>query len=109
MKPFSVLVITLFSCSVLQAQNKTSDQEAIRKVIDMESQYFFAGNYDKWAGTWAHEPTSYWTYASPDFHNEVIGWDNIAEGMKYSISHQEKLLPTVFFTTKASRTIQMEK
>ena len=90
-KPYALLLMLLVTAYSLHAQNKTTEQDAIRKVIDQEEQYIYERNYDKWAGTWVHEPTSYWAYAAPDFHNEVIGWETISAGMKDEMKNPQDL------------------
>ncbi len=91
MKHAPILFILFLSFSFLHAQNKTAEQDAIRKVIELETQYYLEGNYDKWTTTWAHEPTSYWEYAGPDFNNGQIGWETIAAGMKDEMKNPKNL------------------
>ena len=81
MKQYSILFFAVFAFGSLYAQN-TKEQDAVRKVIELETQYYFEGNYDKWAGTWAHEPTDYAIFTSPTGNSETIGWDNISAGVK---------------------------
>jgi hypothetical protein len=81
MKQYSILFFAVFAFGSLYAQS-TKEQDAVRKVIELETQYYFEGNYDKWAGTWAHEPTDYAIFTSPTGNSETIGWDNISAGVK---------------------------
>ena len=78
--------ILFFSCCTffvsLQAQKNASEQDAIRKVIELETKYYFDGNYEKWADTWAHEKSSYVIFTSPNGNSEMIGWDNISADYK---------------------------
>ena len=83
----SSFFITLLSFCSLFAQNKTAEQNAIRKVIELETQYYFEGNYDKWASTWAHELTDYVVFTSPDSNGETIGWNNISASYKPGMSN----------------------
>src|SRR6185436_9571216 len=81
MKQYSILFFAVFAFGSLYAQS-TKEQEAVRKIIELETQYYFEGNYDKWAGTWAHEPTYYGIFTSPSCNSETIGCDNISEGLQ---------------------------
>ena len=87
MKHYSFLFIMLLSFTSIFAQNKTAEQDAIRKVIELETQYYFEGNYDKWANTWAHETTDYMIFTSPTGNGETIGWNNISANYKPGMSH----------------------
>lgn len=87
MNHYFILFILSLSFNLLHAQNKTTEQDAIRKVIELETQYYFEANYDKWASTWAHEPTDYMVFTSPTGNGETIGWNNISANYKPGMSN----------------------
>ena len=82
MKQSLILFFVFFTLGSLYAQKSTTEQDAIRKVIELETKYYFDGNYDKWASTWAHEATDYVIFTGPNGNSETIGWDNISAGNK---------------------------
>ncbi|HYJ62843.1 MAG TPA: hypothetical protein VEV62_03795 [Parafilimonas sp.] len=82
---FIVAGFTMY-CSA-NAQPKNPEQDAVRKVIEQETRYFFDGNYDKWAGTWAQEPTNYVIFSGPNSNSETMGWDNISAAYKPNMTN----------------------
>ena len=48
---FMIAGLTMYCYS--NAQQKNTEQDAVQKVIEQETRYYFDGNYDKWASTWA--------------------------------------------------------
>ena len=64
------------------SQKKTSEEDAIRKVIEQETRSYYESNVDKWADAWAHEPTTYIVYAGPWGSTELLGWEKILKEYK---------------------------
>ena len=85
------LLVCIISISPLLAQKTTSDQDAVRKVIEQETKYYFESNYDKWAGTWAHEASCYVLNAGPSSNQEIIGWENISVSYKQAMQNATPL------------------
>jgi hypothetical protein len=89
--PFILLFLTVIGTNSLLAQKTSQDQEAVRKIIEMETKYYFEGNYDKWAETLAHDPSCYVVNAGPEYHNELIGWNNISTVYKKNMQNTPPL------------------
>jgi len=64
------------------SQKNTSEEDAIRKVIEQETRAYYESNIDKWSDTWAHEPTTYVVYAGPWGSTELLGWEKILKEYK---------------------------
>ena len=79
------LVLVLIFASSIHAQNLSKEETAIKKVIEDETSYFNQRNYDKWAGTWVHEPYIYWSVTNPHDHSELRGWEALSNMMKDQI------------------------
>ena len=72
---FSSLFL-LISAALFSQNNKLSKEEAaIKKVIEKESAYFWARDYDNWKKTWVHEPYAIWTAATKDGVRQYYGWE----------------------------------
>jgi hypothetical protein len=99
MKQYLILLFAFFTLGSLHAQKNTKDQDAVRKVIELETKYFFDGNYDKWATTWAHESTDYVIFTGPNGNSETIGWDNISAGNKPNMKNVPLISPDELATT----------
>ncbi|MFI5188336.1 MAG: hypothetical protein ACHQF0_16515, partial [Chitinophagales bacterium] len=99
MKQYLISLFAFFTLSSLHAQKNTPEQDAVRKVIEQETKYFFDGNYDKWADTWAHESTDYVIFTSPNGNSETIGWDNISAGNKPNMKNVPQISADELATT----------
>ena len=63
----------------LMAQ-KISDEDAIKAVIERETEAYFDIDYDKWMDSWSHVPYAYWSYADTAGINDYKGWRAIEIG-----------------------------
>lgn len=73
------MLSVFFLCSVFftahaQDTKLTKEEEAIKAVIEVESEYFWGRNYDKWADLYVHEPYVVWTSASKSGVRRYDGW-----------------------------------
>lgn len=64
----------------LVAQKKISDEEAIKAVIERETQAYFGIDYKNWIDSWSHVPYAYWSYADDKGINYYEGWKAIEIG-----------------------------
>jgi hypothetical protein len=76
----SAMLSAFFICSVLftghsQEMKLSKEEEAIKSVIEAESEHFWARDYDKWMDLWVHESYSVWTSASKSGVRRYDGWD----------------------------------
>lgn len=74
-----VIAITLLALPVL-AQKKASEVDAIKAVIEKESDAFFSINHDAWMDSWVHAPYSYWSYVDAEGMSHFEGWNAIEVG-----------------------------
>lgn len=93
---FIIVGLTVY-CTA-NAQQKNTEQDAVQKVIEQETRYYFDGNYDKWASTWAHGPTSYVIFTGPNSNSETMGWDNISASYKPNMKNVVSISPEDFAT-----------
>ena len=70
----------LFVCISLVAQKKITDEEAIKAVIERETQAYFSIDYKNWMDSWSHVPYAYWSYADDNGINYYEGWKAIEIG-----------------------------
>ena len=63
----------------LMAQ-KISDEDAIKAVIERETEAYFGIDYDEWMDSWSHVPYAYWSYADTAGINDYKGWRAIEIG-----------------------------
>ncbi|MCB0585376.1 MAG: nuclear transport factor 2 family protein [Phaeodactylibacter sp.] len=71
-----ITALLIVSSSFAFGQKKTSsDEEAIKQVIEQESRLFWARDFKNWQKVWVHEPYTIWTAASNTGVRQYIGWD----------------------------------
>lgn len=90
------LLFSLFICGLLSptfAQQK--DEDAIKRAIQKETDSYYAGNYDQWANTWAHEPYILWTTNSGEEggHFKMMGWSVLNGNMKSAFEDRKTPWP----------------
>lgn len=55
-----------------------SETEAIRLVLEKETDCFFKGDYECWKAQWSHQPTAMQAWNNDDHtFNAALGWENI--------------------------------
>ncbi len=59
MKPAGILLLLLFMALPMWSQS-TTDEEAIREVIEAETQHWINRNFDDWAATWQQDDKIFW-------------------------------------------------
>ncbi len=74
---------------------QTNDEEAIKRVVQQETDSYYAGNYDQWANTWAHLPTILWTINQPGEggYEKMIGWEELNKNMKGAFADRKTPWP----------------
>ncbi|MBR9923101.1 MAG: hypothetical protein GYB31_19915 [Bacteroidetes bacterium] len=77
MRPLLLLFSFLLPLSVLQAQEKyTQEQQEIIDVIENESKHFWARDYKQWKETWIQTEYIVWTVATRDGIQQYKGWND---------------------------------
>jgi len=80
--------VCTFLCFFLQGALKAQEvpyqheQEAIRRVVDDETLYFYSRDYQKWASCWSHQPDVYFSATSREGYTIRKGWKAVSENMK---------------------------
>jgi hypothetical protein len=74
------MAAVLFVSLSLLAQKKITDEEAIKAVIERETQAYFGVDYENWMDSWSHVPYAYWSYADANGINYYEGWKAIEVG-----------------------------
>jgi len=105
-----LLAVMLASFSItLFAQNSSKDEMAIKQVIEDETKYFMARDFDKWANCVAHDPMTFFSWTSPFAGENGImenhGWENLSAAVKeYMTKHQ----PNEKETTRSNYQIRLK-
>lgn len=73
------MAAVLFLIPSLVAQ-KTTDEDAIKAVIERETKAWFGVDYQNWMDSWSHVPYAYWSYADTAGINSYVGWNAIEIG-----------------------------
>lgn len=59
-----------------------AEKEAIRKVLDEETQFFYSRDYTKWASCWSHQPDVYFAFSSKNDYVMRKGWEEVDDHIK---------------------------
>lgn len=79
----STLIILLVACSTLSLSGQKPSEEAIiQKVIEDETKFFYARDYENWSNLWIHEPYAHFSYAGPNGAMESKGWEEMNNNVK---------------------------
>lgn len=70
----------LLTLSLPLTAQKVTDEEAIKAVIERETNAYFSIDYDTWMNSWSHVPYAYWSYADTAGINYFVGWKAIEIG-----------------------------
>jgi hypothetical protein len=97
MKPYLILLCVLFITKSF-AQNVTSpeEQEAIKKVIADESNFFYARNIEKWINCYRQTPQTYWAKIEKEEGFQKEGWDNIMPFVTNYFKENTKVIKATF-------------
>jgi hypothetical protein len=74
---FCVCSLVCLSGSTIAQKN---DVEAIKSLIEKETQAFFEIDYKNWASSWSQSPYSFWSFADTTDVNSFSGWQSINAG-----------------------------
>jgi hypothetical protein len=74
------LILILLLCSSLLAGAQNKDIEAIKTLIERETQAFFQIDPKTWSDSWAQTPYAFWSFADTTDVNSFSGWDAIQKG-----------------------------
>jgi hypothetical protein len=77
----SIVVLALCLLLVLSVTaQKPSEVEAIKAVIEKETNAFFNIDYDTWMNSWIHAPHAYWSFVDSTGVVQYEGWKAIEIG-----------------------------
>ncbi len=89
-----LIILCLLVTSTILVTGQTATETAIKKVIDDDSAYFYARDFDGWASCYVHSPITYFSYISPSANKESLqmlqGWDQISTTMKAFLAKYPK-------------------
>lgn len=80
MKFLTIIMAACLIFSIPVLSQKISDEAAIKKVIERETNAYFGIDYQNWMKSWAHVPYAYWSYADTAGINYFEGWKAIEIG-----------------------------
>lgn len=63
-----------------QKAGKTNDVDAIKKLIEQETDAYFDIDYKTWMKSWMHTPQAYWSFADTSGITSFEGWKAIEIG-----------------------------
>lgn len=66
--------------SQISEAQKISDEDAIKAVIERETNAYFKIDYNNWMDSWSHVPYAYWSFADETGINYFEGWKAIETG-----------------------------
>ena len=80
MKTILISMAAVLFLSLPLLSQRMTDEEAIKAVIERETQAYFSIDYENWMGSWSHVPYAYWSYADDNGINDFEGWKAIEIG-----------------------------
>jgi len=76
--------IVIFAYCLLLALSvtaqKTNEVDAVKAVIEKETNAFFSIDYETWMNSWVHAPHAYWSYVDSTGIVQYEGWKAIEIG-----------------------------
>ncbi|MGB3588184.1 MAG: hypothetical protein WBA23_16665 [Tunicatimonas sp.] len=75
-----LLTLLLFSVTTLLAQE--TEEDAIRQVIEGETNAWLERDYNQWAKHWGHTPYAYFSVTMNEYIEFADGWDEISSHME---------------------------
>jgi hypothetical protein len=75
-----VLVLSFWSCQ--KKIDIAAEKEAIKAVIEQETEMWRQRNFEGFKKSWAHKPYSFWLGASKPNFTEIASWDSIGTHYK---------------------------
>lgn len=78
-KPIAVFALCLLLVLSVTAQ-KPNEVDAIKAVIEKETNAFFNIDYDTWMNSWVHAPHAYWSFVDSTGVVQYEGWKAIEVG-----------------------------
>lgn len=87
------IVTSLISTSQAQtspaAVNSSSEEKAVKQVIDDETEGFMTRNQQKWSNAWMHAP--YISWSSERTPSQILGWENMNQSFSYNFGSGQLL------------------
>jgi hypothetical protein len=106
---FLAAILSLFTSSLFAQQEKvaqpilSTEEMAIKTVIENETEFFFQNKYDKWAECVAQDTMTYFTYISPYTSKKGIweakGWEEVSKSVKKTMKEKK---PTGDYPAKSN-------
>lgn len=114
---FIALAIVVSLISSTQAQtsantsvvsvNSSSDEQAIKQVIDDETKGFMTRNQQKWSNAWVHAP--YVSWSSERTPSQILGWDNLNQSFSYNFASGQPPRPSTAFERETYQVSVLDK
>lgn len=86
--------MSLFLVSIIGLMAQTEVEAAIKKVIEQETAYFYARDFDGWASCYVQSPITYFSWISPSANKGslqmVQGWEKVSSTMKAYLAKYPK-------------------
>jgi len=84
--PLGLLSLSLLAVSIKTNAQK-SEEEAIKKTLQQESNSYFNKDYDGWANNWTHDSANYVINTGASAQSQLMGWDAISTEYKHSMEN----------------------
>ncbi|MCB0548946.1 MAG: nuclear transport factor 2 family protein [Phaeodactylibacter sp.] len=91
-----ITALLIASSSIAFGQKKasaSSDEAAIKEVIEQESRTFWARDFKSWEKLWVHEPYTIWTAASNTGVRQYNGWNAWKEQVENLFAESPEAIP----------------
>ena len=101
-------VLTIALCVFFSTLTKTNaqkpDEDAIKKVIQLETSSYFHKDYDKWADAWAKDSADFIFRAGPSGQSILMGWNAISAAYKTDIASMSSAMNDSDMATYMNKT-----
>lgn len=81
-KSLCLFTLVVFQCSCQETLDIEAEQNAIKAVLESETQEYLNLDYDKFSANWVQEPYALWLYAGKDNIIEKSSWDSVGAFFK---------------------------
>ncbi|HEX8038771.1 MAG TPA: hypothetical protein VF490_06455 [Chryseosolibacter sp.] len=80
MKKLIISMAASLLLSITLMAQRSTDEDAIKAVIERETNAYFKIDYNNWVDSWSHVPYAYWSFADKTGINYFEGWKAIETG-----------------------------
>ena len=93
-----ILLVGFILTTSIQAQSSnvaSSEESAVKKAIEEETQGFMTRNEQKWSSAWVHAPYISWSSERGPF--QILGWESLRQGFAYNFVAGQPARPAISF------------